>query len=69
MTLARLIAPALTILACALLWFGYESIDILRGTPLWELRYVLLGCAAFALLTLMEKASARLNAWVKRRDG
>lgn len=69
MTLARLIAPGLTILACGLLWIGYDSIGVLRGTPLWELRYVLLGCAAFALLTLVEKASARLNAWSKRHEG
>ena len=68
MTLARLIAPALTVIACALLWFGYDSVGILRGTPLWELRYVLLGCAAFALLTLVERVSASLSAWSKRRD-
>ena len=67
MTLARLIAPGLTILACALLWIGYDSIGVLRGTPLWELRYVLLGCAAFALLTLVEKVSARLGTWGRRR--
>ncbi len=69
MKLARLIAPGLTILACGLLWIGYDSIGVLRGTPLWELRYVLLGCAAFALLTLVEKVSAGLNAWSKRREG
>ena len=66
--LTRLIAPALTVLACALLWFGYDSLGVLRGTSFWELRYVLLGCAAFALLTLVERTSARLSAWVKRRD-
>ena len=67
MTLARLIAPVLTVLACALLWFGYDSVGVLRGTPLWELRYVLLGCAAFALLTLVEKVSARLGTLGRRR--
>ena len=68
MTFSRLIAPGLTILACALLWFGYESIGILRATPLWELRYVLLGCAGFALLTIVERVSARLRAWAKRGE-
>ncbi len=67
MMFERVTAPALTILACALLWYGYESIGVLRGTPLWELRYVLLGCAAFVLLTLVERISARLGTWGKRR--
>ncbi len=69
MMLTRLVSPALTVLACALLWFGYDSVGVLRGTPLWELRYVLLGCIAFALLTVVERVSARLSAWGKRRDG
>ncbi len=67
MMLKRLVAPTLTILGCALLWYGYESINVLRGTPLWELRHVLLGCAGFVLLTLVERISARLGTWGKLR--
>ncbi len=63
-TLVRRHMPAvLTVLACVLIWFGYDNIAQLRGTFLWELRYVALGCAAIVLLTVVE----RLSSWLARR--
>ena len=61
--LCRTVPAALTVLACLLIFLGYDNIGQLRGTFLWELRYVALGCAAVLLLTAVE----RLSAWLARR--
>ena len=58
--LRRHLPAALTLLACLLIWLGYDNIGLMRGTFLWELRYVALGCAAILLLT----ATERLSAWL-----
>ena len=61
--LRRNVPAALTVLACLLIWFGYDNIGQLRGTFLWELRYIALGCATIALLTVVE----HLSSWLARR--
>lgn len=37
-----------------ILWEAYENIRILRGTFLWEVRYVALGVFAFVLLSIAQ---------------
>lgn len=60
MTWRRFLPPGLTLLACLLIWLAYDNIGALRGTPFWELRYVVLGCAIFALLSGVERLAASL---------
>lgn len=60
--LRRNVPAALTVLACLLIWLGYDNIGQLRGTLLWELRYIVLGCAAVILLTAVE----RLSSWLAK---
>lgn len=55
MTPAR-VAPALiTLLACGLFWLAYDNVAMIRGTILWDLRFVVLACLAALLLTLAER--------------
>ena len=65
MRIARFASPGAALLACAALWLGYENLSLLRGTALWEFRYVVLGCAGFLLLTGAE----RLASWLGKRGG
>lgn len=60
MSWRRALPPALTLVACVLIWLGYDNLNQLRGTLLWELRYVVLGCAVFVLLSGFE----RMTSWV-----
>ena len=53
-------AIVITAAACGLIAWGYWTIDLLRGTWFWELRYVVLLCAGFVLLSLAEWAATRL---------
>ena len=64
MTVTRVAAPVLALLCCGALWLGYEYVTLLRGTPLWELRYVVLACAGFLLLT----GADRLATWLAKRQ-
>ena len=66
--IARIAAPLLTLLACAVLYWAYTALDRpvgtifehLRGTMIWELRWIALGCAVVELLTIVE----RLSTWI-----
>ena len=59
--LAAAAAIGLTAVACGLIAWGYWTIDLLRGTWFWELRYVVLACGGFVLLSLAEWAATRLT--------
>ena len=60
MSMKTLLAIALTLLASAGIWWGYQEIGMLRGTALWELRYLALLCGAVALLSCLEWLLSRL---------
>ena len=51
----HLLGLALFLLLAGLIWLGYQEIGALRGTLLWPYRYLVLGIAAFALLTLANR--------------
>ena len=63
---ARLLGPALTLAACLGIWAAYGQLGLLRGSVLWDLRYVALGVVAILILSLAEWISAAL---VKRLGG
>lgn len=52
----------LTLAACGGVYAGYENLALLRGSVLWDLRYVLLGIGAVLVLSLAEWLSARIAA-------
>jgi len=56
----RLAGPVLTAGACAAVWYGYENLALLRGSVLWDLRYVVLGVAAVLALGLAQWIAALL---------
>jgi hypothetical protein len=66
--IARLAAPLMTLAACAALYWAYRALErpmgtifsTLQGTMIWELRWIALGCAFVALLTIVE----RLATWI-----
>ncbi len=47
------------------IWFGFDNLRILRGTVLWEFRYLVFMLATFAGLSALEWGVDRL----KRRFG
>jgi hypothetical protein len=56
---------AILVASCAAfgLWFGYSELKILRGTPLWDFRYIVFAAFAFLGLSVLEWAMG----WVKRK--
>ena len=61
----RLLAPALTIVACYGIWSAYENLTILRGSVLWDLRYVVLCVTAIMVLSLAEWTAAKIGSRLK----
>lgn len=51
----------LTGLAMWLLWVGYDMLSGLRGTPLWDFRYLVFLVAAFPDLSAVEWALGRVQ--------
>lgn len=51
----RLIGLGLFLLLAFVIWLGYDQIDLLRRTPLWPYRYLVLAILAFVLLTLVQR--------------
>ena len=58
--MARLLGPALTAGACAAVWYAWANLALLRGSVLWDLRYVVLGVAAILILSAAQWAAAAL---------
>jgi hypothetical protein len=61
--IVRSLAIALTTCATAALWFGYMNLGILRGTLLFDFRYVLFAIAAFLGLSAIERGLG----WIKTK--
>jgi hypothetical protein len=59
MTAARVLAVLLTLAACLGVWVLRGEIGGLRGTLVWDLRFVVLGCAAALALSLAERLAVR----------
>ncbi|MDA8585307.1 hypothetical protein N9L47_03455 [Rhodobacteraceae bacterium] len=57
----RGLAILLALGAAAGLWFGYDNLKQLRGTPLFDFRYVVFAVAAFLGLSAIEWALG----WIK----
>ena len=59
MSRRRIVRNALGLLVfaglCALIWFGYGELSVLRQTMLWDLRYVVFAVGVFLLLTLAQR--------------
>ncbi|MEO0681023.1 MAG: hypothetical protein AAF192_11480 [Pseudomonadota bacterium] len=59
--IARIAAPLAALLAAVAVWQGWDHLRLLRelrpwdGLALWELRYLVLGLAAFLVLSLAER--------------
>ncbi len=57
----RLAGPLLVVGLTGLIWVGYDRLGLLRRTPLWEVRYLVLGAAVVALLGAAHWAWERLR--------
>jgi hypothetical protein len=64
----RALAIALSALAAAGLWFGYANLNMLRGTPFFDFRYIVFAVAAFLGLSVVEWALGKLKAKVQSSD-
>ena len=65
MMVLRLLAPALTIVACYGIWSAYENLTLLRGSVLWDLRYVVLCVTAIMVLSLAQWITAKIGSRFK----
>lgn len=63
MILRRCIGLAVAAALCALIWYGYGELTLLRQTVWWDLRYIVFTVAVFAMLSLAQ----RLWTFVARR--
>lgn len=59
--LRRSLPPLLTLGAAALIWLKWTEISLLRGTVLWDLRFLVFGAAVIVLLTLIEWIVGRIG--------
>ena len=59
----RMLSIAVAIGAVLALWFGYGQLNTLRGTPLWEYRFIVFAAAAFLGLSALEWALG----WLKHK--
>ena len=50
----RVLSITVTFCAVLALWFGYGQLGSLRGTLLWEYRYITYAVAAFLMLSALE---------------
>lgn len=64
----RGLAILLTAGATAALWFGYMNLNIFRGTPLFDFRYVIFAMTAFLGLSAIEWALGWIQAKVQGSD-
>lgn len=51
------------VIACVALWFGYMNLNVFRGTPFFDFRYVLFAVGAFLGLSALEW----LLGWIKAK--
>jgi hypothetical protein len=66
--IVRVVAIALTGLACAALWFGYMNLNIFRGTPMFDFRYVIFAVASFLGLSAFEWVAGWIKAKLQEPD-
>lgn len=59
--LRTILPPLLTLGAAALIWLMWTEIGVLRGTVLWDLRFLAFGLAVIAVLTLAERIAGRIK--------
>jgi hypothetical protein len=59
----RGLAIVLTAAACVALWFGYMNLNVLRGTPLFDFRYVIFAVGSFLGLSALEWGIG----WIKKK--
>lgn len=52
--IVRCLAIMLAAIGAAALWYGYENLRLLRGTPLFDFRYVVFAVVAFLGLSGIE---------------
>ncbi len=64
----HLLGLGLFLLLALLIWIGYEEIDLLRGTPFWPYRYLVLALLAFAVLTLVQRLYPKLERLFSRPE-
>jgi len=57
----RIVSIALSAGAIWAIWFGFENLTVLRGTPLWEFRYFVLMLATFGGLSALEWGLGRVK--------
>ena len=58
----------LAALACGGVWFGYTNLNILRGTPFFDFRYVVFAVSAFLGLSAIEWALGWVKAKIQGTD-
>ena len=55
MVLRRSVGLAVVAALCALIWYGYGELALLRQTVWWDLRYVVFAVAVFLLLSVVQR--------------
>lgn len=50
--------------ASALSYWGWVELNTLRGTPLFEYRYLILMCGAILLFSVAQSIAGRIAAWM-----
>jgi len=64
----KALSIAITCVATAAIWWGWQELNLLRGTVFWEFRLLVLLVGAFALLSLAEKLTVWLNGVIGTDD-
>ena len=66
--IGRLVQIALMCGAAGLAYWGWLSLNTLRGTPFFEYRYVILLCGAILLFSVAQAIAGRIDARLNPDD-
>ena len=68
MTLRDIVPLLLTLLAGGLIWLGWGELRLLRGTFLWEVRFLAFGVGVIAVLTFADWLVTRIRTRLEDPD-
>lgn len=59
----RMLGAVVALALCAGAWWAVDNLTLLRGTALWDYRYLVLLVGIFGVLSVAERIAGFLDTW------